>query len=331
MISVIMPVYKAEKYLERSITSVLNQIHTDFELLLIDDGSPDNSGALCDEWAKKDGRIKVFHKPNGGTSSARNLGIENAQGEYIAFIDSDDIVKPEWLSDMYAVAAKTGADLVKSGFSRFEETTQPDEPCNMNIVIKSSVHFEAEQISTYEFHCRLANVLGYRSVCNQLIKSEIQKKCLFAVGNRYEDYRAFFSILEYAENIHITNSSCYCWGDHVGSVSNTLSNSYIADCVDNHADHCRIFTLKYNDKKNSAYTLNMAMVFFFYHLVGVERISTADYTRVKTVWKNLAEVCKLNNVREIVPLPLYIQYCLCRLSLPLYMRLVKVKKAISKK
>ncbi len=106
MISVIMPVYKAEKYLDRSITSVLNQSYSDFELLLIDDGSPDNSGAICDEWAKSDSRIKAFHKPNGGTSDARNYGIEKAQGEYITFIDNDDYVLPNWLSDMHSAAEK---------------------------------------------------------------------------------------------------------------------------------------------------------------------------------------------------------------------------------
>lgn len=97
-ISVIVPVYNAEKYLRRCIDSILAQTFTDFELLLIDDGSKDKSGEICDEYARKDNRVKVFHKENGGVSSARNLGLDNAQGEWITFVDSDDYLKSEFIS-----------------------------------------------------------------------------------------------------------------------------------------------------------------------------------------------------------------------------------------
>lgn len=90
VISIIVPIYKTEKYLDRCLNSILNQTYKDFELLLIDDGSPDKAGELCDEYAKNDTRIKVFHKENGGVSSARNVGLENAIGEWIYFFDSDD-------------------------------------------------------------------------------------------------------------------------------------------------------------------------------------------------------------------------------------------------
>lgn len=93
-VSIIVPVYKAEKYLTRCIDSILAQTFTDWELLLIDDGSPDRSGEICDEYAQKDSRIRVFHKKNGGVSSARNLGLDNVLGEYVTFVDSDD-----WLLD----------------------------------------------------------------------------------------------------------------------------------------------------------------------------------------------------------------------------------------
>lgn len=94
-ISVIVPVYKAEQYICRCVDSILAQTFTDFELLLIDDGSPDNSGAICDEYAAKDSRIKVFHKENGGVSSARNLGLDNATGEWVYLADADDFLEIE--------------------------------------------------------------------------------------------------------------------------------------------------------------------------------------------------------------------------------------------
>lgn len=96
-ISVIVPVYKVEEYLHRCVDSILSQSFTDFELILVDDGSPDNCGKICDEYAQKDSRVRVFHKPNGGVSSARNLGLDNAKGEWITFIDSDDYVEPGFL------------------------------------------------------------------------------------------------------------------------------------------------------------------------------------------------------------------------------------------
>ena len=95
-ISIIIPIYKAEKYLQKCIESVLTQTFTNFELLLIDDGSPDKCGFICDEYAKKDNRITVFHRDNGGVSNARNLGLENAKGKWITFIDADD-----WVDSMY--------------------------------------------------------------------------------------------------------------------------------------------------------------------------------------------------------------------------------------
>lgn len=101
-ISIIVPVYKVEKYLSRCIDSILSQSFTDFELLLIDDGSPDDCGRICDNYSERDGRIKVFHKENGGVSSARNVGIKNASGDYLIFIDSDDFIADEYLSQIMA-------------------------------------------------------------------------------------------------------------------------------------------------------------------------------------------------------------------------------------
>lgn len=115
-ISVIVPVYKAEKYLHRCVDSILAQTFTDFEVLLIDDGSPDRSGEICDEYAQKDSRVRVFHKENGGVSSARQCGIDNAQGEYTIHADPDDWVEPNMLEELYAKAKEDDADMVICDF-----------------------------------------------------------------------------------------------------------------------------------------------------------------------------------------------------------------------
>ena len=111
-VSIIVPVYKAEKYLNRCVDSILAQTFTDWELLLIDDGSPDRSGEICDEYAKKDFRIRVIHKENGGVSSARQRGLDEAVGEYTIHVDSDDWVEPNMLEELYEKAKQDDADIV---------------------------------------------------------------------------------------------------------------------------------------------------------------------------------------------------------------------------
>lgn len=120
MISIIVPVYKAEKYIGQCIKSILSQTYTDWELLLIDDGSTDHSGAICDEYALKDKRITVYHKENGGVSSARNYGLDKANGDWITFIDADDTVSASYLTDFNVTESQKEADcLVSQSITQF--------------------------------------------------------------------------------------------------------------------------------------------------------------------------------------------------------------------
>lgn len=129
-ISVIVPVYKVEPYLHRCVDSILAQTFTDFELILVDDGSPDNCGAICEEYAERDSRIKVIHKKNGGLSSARNAGLDAASGEYILFCDSDDFVSKFWIESMLREAVRFQDSLVVCGVKKvdpgFSTKEEPD-------------------------------------------------------------------------------------------------------------------------------------------------------------------------------------------------------------
>ena len=122
-ISVIVPVYKVERYLRRCVQSILNQTHSNLEVILVDDGSPDGSGALCDEFAKQDSRVQVIHKDNGGLSDARNAGLSIARGDYVTFVDSDDWIEPDAYEAMLALAEESGAQLVCAGRYDEDETT----------------------------------------------------------------------------------------------------------------------------------------------------------------------------------------------------------------
>lgn len=122
-ISIITPVYKVENYLKKCVDSILNQTFTDYELIIVDDGSPDSCGKIADEYLKIDKRVKVIHKENGGAPSARNAGIDISAGEYLYFPDSDDWLEPTYLENLYDLAQKTGAQMIISGYTMeyFEE------------------------------------------------------------------------------------------------------------------------------------------------------------------------------------------------------------------
>lgn len=120
-VSIIVPVYNVEKYIEKCIMSVLNQTFTDFELILVNDGSKDSSGSICDKYAQIDERIRVIHKPNGGVSSARNEGIRNSKGKFIGFIDGDDYIEPEMYQVLVNNIENNDADISICGFKVYDE------------------------------------------------------------------------------------------------------------------------------------------------------------------------------------------------------------------
>ena len=332
MISIIMPVYKAEKYLNRAITSILNQTYTDFELLLIDDGSPDNSGALCDEWVQKDSRIKSLHKKNGGTSDARNFGIEKAQGDYITFIDCDDFVMKTWLDDMLTIAQDTNADIVKCGIYYVPEAdvSNGNAVLDYNIAPFNTIRYEKEQISPYQFHLRLLNGNGYNAVWNQLVKTSIQKMCPFPTNHLNEDYNVFFSLLSYAQNIQISDCIGYCWGQRVESQSRYRSNEYIADMIDDFVRHHKIFKNFYDDDFHSQQALLGAVKNFFYGLASAERIDSTDPQLLDNVWKRLYAESKNSDVLSLLPPILKMQYIIYGKSANTYKKIMHLKKAILK-
>ncbi len=121
LISVIVPVYNTEPYIDRCVGSIVDQTYRELEIILIDDGSPDNCPEICDRWADKDPRIVVIHQENRGISAARNAGIERAKGAYFAFVDSDDLLDPEYVEYLYRTLKETGADLAECRYSRFTD------------------------------------------------------------------------------------------------------------------------------------------------------------------------------------------------------------------
>ncbi len=213
-VSIIVPVYKAENNLNRCVDSLLAQTFTDFEVLLIDDGSPDKSGEICDEYAKKDTRIRIFHKENGGVSSARNLGIKYARGEWMLFVDSDDWCEPNYVSSFWRENTGINTDLVLQGRSNE----------NGNEVTYTELtpgYYKRSDIP----QCMLDNnLLSFGAPYCKLYSKQIidQYNIQFPVEYSYgEDTTFFFKYLSHISSITIVEGTGY---HYVTSDSESLSS-----------------------------------------------------------------------------------------------------------
>ena len=177
MISVIVPIYNVEPYLRRCVDSLLGQTHRDLELILVDDGSPDGCGAVCDEYAAMDGRVRVLHKPNGGLSDARNAGLQIARGELIAFVDSDDWVSPNYLERLHTALRQTGADICEcSWLKTVGETACPAAQGEVRVFAPEEAMEQLIHDGEFRQH-----------VWNKLYRREVIADIFFPKGKTNED------------------------------------------------------------------------------------------------------------------------------------------------
>jgi len=199
--SVIVPIYNVEDFLPECIESVLAQTYTDFELILVDDGSPDRCGDICDDYAAKDSRIRVIHKKNGGLSDARNAGLDQAEGDYIYFLDGDDTVLPQLLEKTVS-AMDSGMDLTVFRFQNLkpDQTVEPGRDLEERIYTLSSVEDRYTFVQSVLLPCRI----GWEVWARVFRRALIEK-----YGIRFADNRKIF-----AEDLYF--SLCYC--AHVDSV-----------------------------------------------------------------------------------------------------------------
>ena len=180
-VSIIVPVYQVETYLRQCIDSILAQTFTDFELILVDDGSKDKSGEICDEYAGKDGRVRVIHKENGGLSDARNAGLEQAAGEYFMFVDSDDYIAPTMIERLYNSIQSESADIAACNFCYvFDKKEKKD--------FSTAMEAEVLQGSEIFYYRKNDRSYGFWTVAwNKLYKSETFRNVRFRFGKYHED------------------------------------------------------------------------------------------------------------------------------------------------
>ena len=200
LISIIVPIFKVEEYLKDCVDSILNQTYRNLEIILVDDGSPDNCGIICDEYALKDNRILVIHKENGGLSDARNAGLDVCKGEYISFIDSDDFVHPQFIEILYQNLVEHDADISFCDYVRFKKNDKLHTNDENPLVIKI---FEGNQMITnlYDVNWYPKNVV----VWNKVYKKEVFKNIRYPRGFNHEDELIFTDL--YSKDLKVVYAS----------------------------------------------------------------------------------------------------------------------------
>ena len=219
IISIIVPIYKVEKYLDRCINSILNQTFKDFELILVDDGSPDRCGDICEEYAKKDKRIKVIHKENGGLSDARNAGLDIAKGEFVGFVDSDDFIHKDMYMILYDTLVKSKSDISQCKFKYFSKENE----LNKNIINdgKYKIYNNIDAIEEI-----MDNKNLNANVWNKLYKRELFREIRFPKGKIHEDEFVTYKVFYRAKTISYVNKELYYYfSNDTGIMKNLNINS----------------------------------------------------------------------------------------------------------
>ncbi len=285
-ISVIVPVYNVEAYLDRCVKSIVMQTHHNLEIILVDDGSLDRSGQLCDKWADMDNRIHVIHKENGGLSSARNSGLDVATGDYIGFVDSDDYIAPDMYEKLFNSVLGKGKFVVGNIMACRVDDNDVQTP-------SSVPHCEDTIISKEEYLSELLMHKGDASSCTKLFSAEILSNIRFVEGKCNEDLLFAIDIMERLEYISFVGAIGYYYFIRSGSISSGFGKS-VCDMVDN-----SILVYGYA-KKNAPQFKSQAKRFVAYQhmayllLVPDEKISDSLYKTARNRIRRMCIPCMFN-------------------------------------
>ncbi len=308
LVSVVLPIYNVEKYLEKCIETVVNQTYKSLEIILVDDGSPDNCPVICDKWAEKDDRIKVVHKQNAGLGMARNTGIENATGEYICFFDSDDFVDLKTIEKAYSSIEKHSADIVCFGFNSVDSNGNlicehiPTPPKNV---------FEGEEVQT-EFLPNLIyslptdnwnlNMSSWTAMFSMKL---IRKNSWKFVSEREvlsEDIYSLIELYKYVNKVAVLNEAFYFYRENDKSLSRTYRKDRferVIKCYEQTYGLCCREDLCHETKNR------VTLTFLSNTIAAMKQISMSDMSfkdkmkELKTILGNKTLFCALHDRRLI--------------------------------
>ena len=217
LISIVVPIYKVEKYLERCVESLLTQTYQNLEIILVDDGSPDRCPAICDAYAKKDVRIRVIHQKNAGLSGARNAGINIAKGEYLAFVDSDDYIAPDFIQSLYTLLKETGCAIAQCKFAYVQgEALKNDENQSFHIYRGESLMeqlYGPEEEATY-----------FVVAWNKLYRRDLFESIRYPEGRIHEDEATTYRLFHQGRKLVFSDRALYgYYTENAGSITSVFS------------------------------------------------------------------------------------------------------------
>ena len=241
LISIVIPVYKVEKYLDKCIKSIINQTYKNLEIIIVDDGSPDKCPQMCDEFAQKDKRIKVIHKENGGLSDARNAGIDIAKGKYITFVDSDDYITDDYVEYMYNLIKKYNTKMAtcETQIVHIESDEKKQEQFQENIEVLT-----ARDLFYKILFAQKSDVSAY----SKLYETKLFDDIRYPKGVVYEDTATTYKLIEKCDKIATGNKKCYFYCARPNSISKMSGfNKNEIDYIKNTDEMLKYLQNKYVD------------------------------------------------------------------------------------
>ncbi|MGJ7437947.1 glycosyltransferase [Streptococcus equinus] len=307
LISVIVPVYKVEGYLEKCIESIISQTYSNLEIILVDDGSPDDCGKICNDYALKDKRIKVIHKTNGGLSSARNAGIDVATGEYLGFVDSDDTIEPFMYEKMMTAIKRDKTELAV---------------CSVNYVFENGKKIAKSNLGVdtiFDFYDAMIEMNSHRifdmGAWSKLYHKKLFFNLRFPVGKLSEDYYIMYKIFDRAQKVSYISTPCYNYLQRQNSITrNTNINHDHEYAAKTQMDYLCSKYPKLDTLGHTAYASAALTVYDSYLKNGVE--CSAD--NLEHFKKVIDENKEYINIADFLSISKKIQFKLFSFSIPLY-------------
>lgn len=286
-ISVIVPIYNVEKFLDKCISSIVTQTYKNLDILLIDDGSTDNSGNKCDEWAKKDSRIRVIHKENGGLSDARNAGIDVATGSFIAFIDSDDFIYPGYFDYLYNLISCSNADMAVCQVVGVDEN---DKKIGIGgVAVNRTINGNVECMRAF-LDSNAIDTTAWRKLYRTSLFKESGIR--YPKGRYHEDVYTTYRIVALCECIVIGAKPLYAYRQRTGSIVKSSFSPKHMDAIWGNLERQRFIEKHYPHLKElSTKRLLYANNTILYRLISDPNINTSRYIGIikkvyRKYWKN---------------------------------------------
>lgn len=299
-ISIIVSIYNMEKYLEKSIQSILDQTYKNFELILIDDGSTDNCGKICDRYAELDKRIQVYHGPNRGVCEARNIGLSRVNGNYICFIDPDDYIREDYLEQLYDAVVTNNTKVAVCNFLNFKDGEE--EPSRKIKEVQTNSYVITNGIEKY-IECR--DYEKYACLWNKIYHKSVWDNLRFPAGKMFDDAYVYYKILDSEKRISFIDEVLYFRRWNEGSITHQKYSSKYWDKID-----CRMEQVQYFHDKGKQRLVEISyrklMYYFWECLEDMHKAGARDDDIVREYRKRLQKIVRCLKVTKTYPLKEYL-------------------------